>query len=366
MANRCSCTLDHARPVVELTPPARHRRVLPPRVRGLTVACRCVPALALTVTLTLPLPLTLNLLVLAPSKRPSPRASQGPAAVPPAFHGSFNPPPAAATTPMHPLHSELHSALTGTLSGTPQHATLGSTMHAPHPTMHGARMLHPGVIAGALTGVHTPHAMPPPRGAVMMGNGLAGQQQLSLPLSVMRAAPHSQQLPQQQLSQHLLQQQHLPQQHLPPPQQLTQQHLQQQLLSQQQRMPQHLPLPQQQQQQLQQQQLPQQQRQQLQQQQLPQQRQQQQHHLQQHLQIQQQQPSQLHLSQQQLLVSMDTAAPPIISGMTPLTQPAMTADTGARPPLLSFPLPPLFSPRPAPPPPPPLLRPAVCRAVQWS
>ena len=76
-------------------------------------------------------------------------------------------------------------------------------MHPLHPELH-----------SALTGVHTPHAMPPPRGAMMMGNGVAGQQQLSLPLSAMRAAPPSQQLP-QQLSQHLLQQQqqHFPQQH---------------------------------------------------------------------------------------------------------------------------------------------------------
>ena len=255
--------------------------------------------------------------MLVPSERPSPRASQGPAAVRPTFlYDSFNPPPAAATTPMHPLHPELHSALTGALSGTPQHAALDSAMHAPHPAMHGARMLHPGVIAGAPTGVHTPHAMPPPRGAMMMGNGLAGQQQLSLPLSAMRAAPHSQQLPQQQLSQHLLQQQqHL--QHLPPQQQLTQQHLQQQLLQQQQHMPQqYVPSQQQQQQHLppQQQQLAQQQ-----------------------LQMQQQLPAQPHLSQQQLLLPMGTAAPPSIPGITPLTQPAMTAGAGARPLQLSLP-----------------------------
>ena len=222
--------------------------------------------------------------MLVPSERPSPRASQGPAAVRPTFlYDSFNPPPAAATTPMHPLHPELHSALTGALSGTPQHAALDSAMHAPHPAMHGARMLHPGVIAGAPTGVHTPHAMPPPRGPMMMGNGLAGQQQLSLPLSAMRAAPHS-----QQLSQHLLQQQQQHLQHLPPPQQLTQQHLQQQLLQQQQQhMPQqYLPPPQQQ----------------------PQQPQPQQQHLppqQQHLPPQQQQ-----LAQQQLQMQQQLPAPP--------------------------------------------------------
>ena len=271
-----------------------------------------------------------------PYGQPGPSAScarphgglQGPAAVPPAFlHGSFNRPPTAATTPMHPLHPELHSALTGALSGTPEHAALGSAMHAPHPAMHGARMLHPDAIAGAPTGVHTPHAMPPPRGAMMMGNGLAGQQQLSLPLSAMRAAPHS-----QQLSQHLLQQQQQHLQHLPPPQQLTQQHLQQQLLlQQQQHMPQqYLPPPQQQPQQPQ----PQQQHLPPQQQHLPPQQQQ---LAQQQLQMQQQLPAQPHLSQQQLLLPMGTAAPPSIPGITPLTQPAMTAGAGARPLQLSLP-----------------------------
>ena len=238
--------------------------------------------------------------MLVPSERPSPRASQGPAAVRPTFlYDSFNPPPAAATTPMHPLHPELHSALTGALSGTPEHAALGSAMHAPHPAMHGARMLHPGVIAGAPTGVHTPHAMPPPRGAMMMGNGLAGQQQLSLPLSTMRAAPHSQQLPQQQLAQVQLQQQ---QQQVVVQQQQQLQQLQQQMRQLQQMQQQPPPPPQQQQQ-------------------LPQ----------QHRQVQQQLPAQLHLSQQQLLIPMGTAAPPSIPGITPLTQPAVTAEERKRP-----------------------------------
>ena len=249
-----------------------------------------------------------------PYGQPGPSAScarphgglQGPAAVPPAFlHGSFNPPPTAATTPMHPLHPELHSALTGALSGTPEHAALGSAMHAPHPAMHGARMLHPDAIAGAPTGVHTPHAMPPPRGPMMMGNGLAGQQQLSLPLSTMRAAPHSQQLPQQQLPQQQLAQVQLQQQ-------------QQQVVVQQQQQLQQLQQQMRQLQQMQQQPPPPQQ----QQQQLPQ----------QHLQVQQQQlPAQLHLSQQQLLIPMGTAAPPSIPGITPLTQPALTAEERKRP-----------------------------------
>ena len=190
---------------------------------------------------------------------------------------------------MHPLHPELHGGLTAPLSGTPQHAALGGAVQMPG-QMPG-QMMHPAVIGGGPSGGAM--MMPAPGGAMMMGNGLAGQQQLPLPLSTMQAAPHAQQLPQQQL----WQQQLLPQQSLPPPSQ------QQQLAPpQQQHLPQHLA----------QQQLPQQLL-------LPQQ------NLAPQQQPQPQQPQQPQPWQQQLPLFMGTAAPASIPVMAP---PAMAAGAG--------------------------------------
>ena len=126
---------------------------------------------------------------------------------------------------MHPLQPELHGGLTAPLSGTPQHAALGGAVQMPG-QMPGQMMQMPGqVMGGGPSGGAM--VMPAPGGAMMMGNGLAGQQQLPLPLSTMQAAP--QQLPQQQLwQQQLLPQQSLQPQQLPQQQQLAPQQQQQQ------------------------------------------------------------------------------------------------------------------------------------------